>query len=79
MVTSALCILNATVNVRTNFMHITYDVLLCVMFNKKIILWTVLKCYKVYERTGAGVEIFVRTDFFFGKNQGKKLTTPPLL
>jgi hypothetical protein len=30
-----------------------------------------LKGYKVYGRAGAG--IFVRTDFFFGKDQGKKL------
>ena len=36
----------------------------------KKILWTVLKGYKVYGRAGAG--IFVRTDFFFGKNKGKK-------
>ena len=63
-----LCILNATVNVRTNlynyFMH-----------------WTVLKGYKVYGRAGAGAGIFVRTDFFFGKNQGKKLkkNLPPSL
>jgi hypothetical protein len=42
------------------------------MFNKKKILWTVLKGYKVYGRTGAGAGIFVRTDNFFGKNQGKK-------
>ena len=47
----------------------TYGVLLCVKFNIKKILWTVLKGYKVYGRAG----IFVRTDFFFGKNQGKKL------
>jgi hypothetical protein len=30
----------------------------------------VLKGYKVYGRAGAG--IFVRTDFFFSENQGKK-------
>ena len=47
----------------------TYGVLLCVKFNIKKILWTVLNGYKVYGRAG----IFVRTDFFFGKNQGKKL------
>ena len=63
----------------------TYDVLLCVKFNKKKILWTVLKGYKVYGRAGAGAGagagIFVRTDFFSGKNQGKKLkkkSPPPL-
>jgi hypothetical protein len=39
----------------------------------KKILWTVLKGYKVYGRAGAGAGIFVRTDFVFGKNQGKKL------
>ena len=59
----------------------TYGVLLCVKFNKKI-LWTILKGYKVYGRTGAGAGIFVWTDFFFGKNQGKKLkkkiSPPPL-
>jgi hypothetical protein len=58
----------------------TFGVLLCVKFNKKI-LWTVLKDYKVYGRAGAGAGIFVRTDFFFGKNQGKKLKkkiSPPL-
>ena len=53
----------------------TYGVLLCVKFNK------VLKGYKVYGRAGAGAGIFVRTDFFFGKNQGKKLkkkiSSPP--
>ena len=78
-----LCILNATVNVRTNLVIIsctsTYGVLLCVKFNKKI-LWTVLKGYKVNGRAGAGAGIFVRTDFFFGKNQSKKLKkkSPPL-
>ena len=51
----------------------TYGVLLCVMCNKKKILWTVLKGYKVYGRTGAGAGISVRTDSLFGKNQGKKL------
>jgi hypothetical protein len=59
----------------------TYGVLLCVKFNKKKILWTVLKGYKVYGRTGAGAGIFVRTDFFSGKNQGKKfkkkISPPP--
>jgi hypothetical protein len=48
----------------------------------KKILWTVLKGYKVYGRAGAGAGIFVRTDFVFGKNQGKKLkkkiSPPPL-
>jgi hypothetical protein len=44
----------------------TYGVLLCVKFNKKKLLWTVLKGYKVYGRAGAGAGIFV-------KNQGKKL------
>jgi hypothetical protein len=29
-----------------------------------IILWTVLKDYKVYGRAEAGAGIFVRTDFF---------------
>ncbi len=57
----------------------TYGVLLCVKFNKKKILWTVLKGYKVYGRARAG--IFVWTDFFFGKNQGKKflkkISPPP--
>ena len=52
----------------------TYGVLLCVKFNQKI-LWTVLKGYKVYGRAGAGAGIFIWTDFFFGKNQGKKLKT----
>jgi hypothetical protein len=47
----------------------TYGVLLCVKFNKKI-LWTVLKDYKVYGRTGAGPGIFVRTDSLFGKIVG---------
>ena len=51
----------------------TYGVLFCVKFNKKQILWTVLKGYKVYGRTGAGPG----TDSLFGKNQGKKLTPPP--
>jgi hypothetical protein len=51
----------------------TYGVLLCVKFDKKYILWTVLKGYKVYGRTAAGAGIFVRTDFFSGKIQGKKL------
>ena len=51
----------------------TYGVLLCVKFNEKKLLWTVLKGYKVYGRAGAGAGIFVRTDFFFGKDQGKKL------
>jgi hypothetical protein len=32
----------------------------------------VLKGYKVYGRARAGAGIFVRTDFFFGKNQDKK-------
>ena len=52
----------------------TYGVLPCVKFKKKI-LWTDLKGYKVYGRMGAGAGISVRTDFFSGKNQGKKL--PP--
>jgi hypothetical protein len=32
-----------------------------------------LKGYKVYGGAEAGAVIFVRTDFFFGKIQGKKL------
>jgi hypothetical protein len=41
-----------------------------------------LKGYKVYGRAGAGAGIIVRTEFFFGKNQGKKLkkkSLPPPL
>jgi hypothetical protein len=53
----------------------TYGVLLCVKFNKKKTLWTVLKGYKVYGRTGVGIS--VRTDFFFGFNH-EKFTPPPL-
>ena len=49
-----------------------YSFVLCLI--KKNILWTVLKGYKVYGRTGAGAGIFVRTDFFSVKNQGMKLT-----
>ena len=40
-----------------------------------------MKGYKVYGRAGAGAGIIVRTEFFFGKNQGKKLKknlSPPL-
>jgi hypothetical protein len=35
----------------------TYGVLLCVKFNKKKILWTVLKGCKVYGRAGAGIDM----------------------
>jgi hypothetical protein len=45
----------------------TYGILLCVKFNKKKQLCTVLKGYEVYGRTGAGAGISVRIDFFFGK------------
>ena len=57
----------------------TYGVLLCVKFNKKNTLDGFEGLQGLW--TGGGW-IFVRTDFFFDKNQGKKLkkkiSPPPL-
>ena len=56
----------------------TYGVLLCVKFNKKNTLDGFEGLQGLW--TGGGrAGIFVRTDFFSGKNQGKKLKkkSPP--